>query len=97
MGSDKEMVMSGVVSRMRAGLVWGLAAGVVLLMAGDHAQTASPANTAIDPYEILDLQIRPNAIIVLDSSGSMREERRIGLRATPATIPCSAVRGQAAC
>ena len=66
--------MSGVVSRMRAGLVWGLAAGVVLLMAGDHAQTASPANTAIDPYEILDLQIRPNAIVVVDSSGSMREE-----------------------
>ena len=66
--------MSGVVSRMRAGLLWGLAAGVVLLMAGDHAQTASAANSAIDPYEILDLQIRPNAIIVLDTSGSMREE-----------------------
>jgi hypothetical protein len=73
MGSDKEMVMSGVVSRMRGGLLWGLAAGIVLLMAGDHAQTASPANSAIDPYEILDLQVRPNAIIVLDSSGSMRE------------------------
>jgi hypothetical protein len=43
-------------------------------MMGDHAQTASAANSGIDPYEILDLQIRPNAIIVLDSSGSMREE-----------------------
>jgi hypothetical protein len=74
MGSDKEMVMSGVVSRVRRGLLWGLAAGVVLLMMGDHAQTASAANSGIDPYEILDLQIRPNAIIVLDSSGSMREE-----------------------
>ena len=66
--------MSGVVSRVRRGLLWGLAAGVVLLMMGDHAQTASAANSGIDPYEILDLQIRPNAIIVLDSSGSMREE-----------------------
>jgi len=74
MGSDKEMVMSGVVSRVRRGLLWGLAAGVVLLMMGDHAMTASAANSGIDPYEILDLQIRPNAIIVLDSSGSMREE-----------------------
>jgi hypothetical protein len=73
LGSDKEMVMSGVVSRMRGGLLWGLAAGIVLLMAGDHAQTASPANTGIDPFEILDLQVRPNVIIVLDSSGSMRE------------------------
>jgi len=69
MGSDKEMVMSGVVSRMRRGLVWGLAAGVALLMAGDHAQTATAANSGTDPFEILDLQIRPNAIIVLDSSG----------------------------
>ena len=66
--------MSGVVSRMRRGLLWGLAAGVVLLMAGDHAMTASAANSGTDPFEILDLQIRPNAIIVLDSSGSMREE-----------------------
>ena len=73
MSSDKEMVMSGVVSRMRRGLLWGLAAGVVLLMAGDHAQTASANNSGIDPFEILDLQIRPNAIIVLDSSGSMNE------------------------
>jgi hypothetical protein len=43
-------------------------------MMGDQSQTASAANRGIDPYEILDLQIRPNAIIVLDSSGSMREE-----------------------
>jgi len=66
--------MSGVVSRTRRGLAWGLAAGVVLLMAGDHAMTATAANSGTDPFEILDLQIRPNAIIVLDSSGSMREE-----------------------
>jgi len=65
--------MSGVVSRMRRGLGWGLAAGVVLLMAGDHAQTATVANTAIDPFEILDLQVKPNVVILLDSSGSMRE------------------------
>jgi hypothetical protein len=65
--------MSGVVSRMRRGLGWGLAAGVVLLMAGDHAQTATTANSAVDPFEILDLQVRANVIIVLDSSGSMRE------------------------
>jgi hypothetical protein len=72
LGSDKEKVMSGAVSRMRRAVAWGLAAGVVLLMAGDHAQTASPGNSAIDPFEILDLQVKPNVVILLDSSGSMR-------------------------
>jgi hypothetical protein len=50
----------------------GLAAGLVFLLAGDRgARSAVP--TGIDPLEVLNLQVRANAIIVLDSSGSMRE------------------------
>ena len=50
----------------------GLAAGMILMLAGDRsAWTAVPGG--IDPLEILNLQIRANAIIILDSSGSMGE------------------------
>jgi hypothetical protein len=50
----------------------GLAAGLVFLLAGDHgARSAPPAG--IDPLEVLNLQVRANAFLVLDSSGSMRE------------------------
>jgi hypothetical protein len=55
----------------RAGLA-GLAAGLMLLASGDGARTAS-APGGIDPLDILKLQVRPNVMIMLDSSGSMRE------------------------
>jgi hypothetical protein len=45
---------------------------LVLVLAGDRgAYTAVPSG--IDPLEVLNLSVRANAIIVLDSSGSMRE------------------------
>jgi hypothetical protein len=55
----------------------GVAAGMMLMLAGDRsAFTAVPGG--IDPLEILNLQIRANAIIILDSSGSMGETLAAG-------------------
>jgi hypothetical protein len=59
-------------SHWRRAVTFGLGAGLVFLLAGDRgARTAVPSG--IDPLEVLNLQVRANAIIVLDSSGSMRE------------------------
>jgi hypothetical protein len=50
----------------------GLLSALVLTVAGDRfAYTAAPSG--IDPLEVLNLAVRANAIVVLDSSGSMRE------------------------
>lgn len=53
------------------GAVFGVACGLLLLLSGDRARTA--VISGIDPLEILKLQVRPNVLVVLDSSGSMRE------------------------
>jgi hypothetical protein len=59
-------------SPWRRALTLGLGAGLAILLAGDRgARTAVP--TGIDPLEVLNLQVRANALVVLDSSGSMRE------------------------
>src|SRR5271169_2824724 len=47
--------------------------GVLFLLSGDRAATQAAAG-GIDPLQVLQLQIRPNAIILLDSSGSMHED-----------------------
>lgn len=52
-------------------LAYGFIAAAVFLASGDRGATAPPPG--IDPLQLLDLQVRPNAIVVLDSSGSMRE------------------------
>ena len=51
--------------------VSGLAIGLILILAGDGARGA--VVTGIDPLEILKLQVRPNVILMLDTSGSMTE------------------------
>ncbi len=58
-------------SRRARGAVFGVAAGLLLLLSGDKASTA--VVFGIDPLEILKLQVRPNVLLTLDSSGSMRE------------------------
>jgi hypothetical protein len=50
----------------------GLAAGMILTISGDRGGWAAPP-PGIDPLDILNLQIRANAIVILDSSGSMME------------------------
>jgi hypothetical protein len=66
---------------MRRGLALGRrlaafgAAGVLVFsLAGDRGRAASvPAAVyGQDPLEVLELKVRPNVIVVLDSSGSMR-------------------------
>ena len=49
-----------------------LCAGVLIfLLAGDRGVTATVLG--IDPLEVLDLQIKPNVIVALDTSGSMED------------------------
>ena len=58
------------------------AAALALAVAGDRSRAATvPAGvTGQDPLEVLELKVRPNVIVVLDSSGSMTEA--VGHRAT---------------
>ena len=47
-------------------------AGVLLfVLAGDRVMTAPPQG--IDPLEMLNLQVKPNVIVALDTSGSMED------------------------
>jgi hypothetical protein len=48
-----------------------LAAGLMFALAGDRGITAIPLG--IDPLEVLNLQVKPNVIIALDTSGSMED------------------------
>jgi hypothetical protein len=48
-----------------------LAGGLLFALAGDRGITATPLG--IDPLEVLDLQVKPNVIIALDTSGSMED------------------------
>src|SRR5262245_3250649 len=50
---------------------FGVAAGLVMLVSGDGVRGSGAIG--IDPLEVLKLQVRPNVMIVLDSSGSMTE------------------------
>ncbi len=59
-------------SAWRRAATAGVVAGLVFLLAGDRgANTAVPAG--IDPLEVLNLQVRANAIVVLDSSAPMSQ------------------------
>jgi hypothetical protein len=48
-----------------------LAVGSLFVLVGDRGMTATPQG--IDPLEVLNLQIKPNVLIVLDTSGSMNQ------------------------
>lgn len=66
----------GVTRPLRSGwaraLSTSLAAGLLFLLAGDRgAQTAPPPG--IDPLDVLNLEVRPNVFLVLDSSASMAQ------------------------
>jgi hypothetical protein len=73
----------------RAGLL-GLLSALILVVSGDRgAYTAPGIDIGIDPLEILNLQIRANAILVLDSSGSMAESPGVGAGDTGGDDPTS--------
>lgn len=55
-----------------------LAGGLLLALMGDRG-VLSATSRGIDPLEILNLQVKPNIIVVFDSSGSMRESPRGGV------------------
>ena len=48
-----------------------LAGALLFVLAGDRAVTA--VALGIDPLEVLDLQVKPNVIVMLDTSGSMED------------------------
>ena len=60
------------ISGLRKVVFAGVAGALALVSLGDRALTQTPPDGS-DPLEVLNLQVRANAIIVLDSSGSMRE------------------------
>lgn len=66
------MIRSGIGRGSRLAAV-ALAVGLVLSLAGDggRAATVPAVVNGQDPLEVLALKVRPNVIIVLDSSGSM--------------------------
>ena len=59
----------------RSKRAWSVALGVgaLAVLMGDRPVRALPPNVGIDPLEVLDLQVKPNVLIILDSSGSMTE------------------------
>jgi hypothetical protein len=59
--------------RGRAGrlLSFGLAAGLLFALAGDWGGAQTYNIVGVDPLEVLELKLKPNVIVVLDSSGSM--------------------------
>ena len=79
--STQELVVGGPESRGRAVMsrsasrvaAMGLALVLAVLLAGDRgrAGTVPAAIYGQDPLEVLELKVRPNIIVVLDSSGSM--------------------------
>jgi hypothetical protein len=50
-----------------------VAVGLAFALTGDRARAGLIPGVGIDPFEVLDLQVKPNVIVVLDSSGSMTE------------------------
>ena len=48
-----------------------LASALVFVLAGDRGMTAGALG--IDPLEVLDLQVKPNVFVALDTSGSMED------------------------
>ena len=48
-----------------------VAGALIFALAGDRGFTAP--SLGIDPLEVLDLQVKPNVFVVLDTSGSMED------------------------
>ncbi len=60
---------------VRRGALVATALSILFLFSGDRGLTQSGGGGGgIDPLEVLRLEVRPNAIIVLDTSGSMHQD-----------------------
>lgn len=58
---------------LRRWVAWGATIALALVLAGDGGRAATVSTIyGQDPLEVLELKVRPNVIIVLDSSGSMK-------------------------
>src|SRR5882762_4075698 len=54
------------------GLTLGLVISLAFLLVGDRGARAITVNPGIDPLAILDLQVKPNVLFIIDTSGSMK-------------------------
>jgi hypothetical protein len=54
------------------GMTLGLVIGLAFLLVGDRGARAITVNPGIDPLSILDLQVKPNVLFIIDTSGSMK-------------------------
>jgi hypothetical protein len=71
----KETSMSatqGGAGRWWRGGALAVAVVALLLSAGDRGAAYTPADAGIDPFDILDLQVINNVVVVFDTSGSMK-------------------------
>ena len=60
----------------RSLLVVTTAVALVGVVGHQNVRSAPPPGFGIDPFEILDLQVKPNVIFILDTSGSMAEDTK---------------------
>lgn len=57
--------------RSRTAARLGLAVAVMLALSGDRLRSASTQINGIDPLDVLDIQVTPNVLFVLDTSSTM--------------------------
>src|SRR5688572_23199794 len=73
--NDAALEMMAPPARSRRGWVRPLATGVAIalvgLLAGDRGAMTANVIQGIDPLEILDLQVKPNVLFVVDTSVDM--------------------------
>src|SRR5688572_20174893 len=57
--------------RWRRAVKLGLVLGLAALLVGDRGALTASVVQGIDPLDILNLQVKPNVLFVVDSSASM--------------------------
>ena len=74
----KQEAQMGKARRLKARslVVFGVA-GLALLLSGDGPVGGAGSPQGIDPLEVLDFYVKPNVLVVLDSSGSMQRGARL--------------------
>jgi hypothetical protein len=71
-GKEKSVMKRPWRSQALRAMCLGLMAGVAFLATGDRARATAPPGVGIDPFDVLDLQVKNNVLFILDTSGSMK-------------------------
>src|SRR5438105_2064076 len=71
-GKEKSVMKRPWRSQALRAVALGLVAGVAFLASGDRAHAVAPTGIGIDPFDVLDLQVKNNVLFIIDTSGSMK-------------------------